>query len=74
MIKPKDSTGKQDRFFEKLTLANDFVFKMVLENPAICKKLIDFALRSLEFRFAKHRGWCWVARLCESSRLKQRNP
>ena len=33
-----------DSFFDKLTLANDFVFKMVLENEAICKKLIEMVL------------------------------
>ena len=31
-------------FFDKLTLADDFVFKMVLENEAICKKLIEMVL------------------------------
>ena len=38
-------TQKQiDRLFDKLTLADDFVFKMVLENEAICKKLIEMVL------------------------------
>ena len=32
---------KSDEFFDKLTLANDFVFKMVLEDEAICKRLIE---------------------------------
>ena len=35
---------KTDRFFDKLTLADDFVFKMVLENEEICKKLIEMVL------------------------------
>ena len=33
-----------DSFFDKLTLADDFVFKMVLENEGICKKLIEMVL------------------------------
>ena len=49
-----------DKFFDKLTLANDFVFKMVLEDEAICKRLIEMRLRpsgrSGEFRYAKHRS------------------
>ena len=51
---------KTDKFFDKLTLANDFVFKMVLENEEICKRLIEMRLRpsgrSGEFRYAKHRN------------------
>ena len=35
---------KGDKFFDKLTLADDFVFKMVLENEEICKKLIEMVL------------------------------
>ena len=33
-----------DKFFDKLTLANDFVFKMVLENEEICRRLIEMVL------------------------------
>ena len=51
---------KTDKFFDKLTLADDFVFKMVLENEEICKRLIEMRLRpngrSGEFRYAKHRS------------------
>ena len=39
--------GQKDKateFFDKLTLANDFVFKMVLEDEAICKRLIEMVL------------------------------
>ena len=36
--------SKVDKFFDKLTLANDFVFKMVLENEEICKRLIEMVL------------------------------
>ena len=36
--------SETDRLFDKLTLANDFVFKMVLENEDICKRLIEMVL------------------------------
>ena len=35
---------KAAEFFDKLTLADDFMFKMVLENEAICKRLIEMVL------------------------------
>ena len=40
----KIQESKMDKLFDKLTLADDFVFKMVLENEAICKKLIEMVL------------------------------
>ena len=39
-----DVKSNMDMAFDKLTLANDFVFKMVLEDEAICKKLIEMVL------------------------------
>ena len=40
----KRQESEIDKFFDKLTLANDFVFKMVLENEEICKRLIEMVL------------------------------
>ena len=41
IMRQKDKAAE---FFDKLTLANDFVFKMVLEDEAICKRLIEMVL------------------------------